>query len=281
MRRAIYWFSGTGNSLAAAKGLQQALEGAERFPMAAGRTRLEAPCDHLILVFPVYAGGLPAPVTAFINHLDQGAVRRATVVVTHGGMPGLAARMAAVLLADKGIDDVAAHTIRMVDNYPPLGGPPPPAVCRQREAAAATRVAELGRRLAAAPVPAARPPSRALRSLCLGLHALHRKAFRGRDQAFRTTNACTGCRICERICPVANIKLMEGRPVWQGHCCACFACYHACPAGAIRYGRRQKAARQYRHPAVVLDDLLDRILCIDNPLEALAKPPGRCAYRPM
>ncbi|NLF84640.1 MAG: hypothetical protein GX571_00855 [Lentisphaerae bacterium] len=30
-------------------------------------------------------------------------------------------------------------------------------------------------------------------------------------------------------------------------------------AGAIRYGRRQKAARQYRHPAVVLDDLLDRV----------------------
>ena len=215
MRRAIYWFSGTGNSLAAAKGLQQALEGAERFPIAAGRSRLDAPCDHLILVFPVYAGGLPAPVTAFINHLDQGAVRRATVVVTHGGMPGLAARMAAVLLADKGIDDVAAHTIRMVDNYPPLGGPPPPAVCRQREAAAATRVAELGRRLAAAPVPAARPPSRALRSLCLGLHALHRKAFRGRDQAFRTTDACTQCGICARAVPSA---------MWW------------CPA-AVRHGR--------------------------------------------
>jgi hypothetical protein len=53
--------NGIGNSLAVARGLQQALEGAERYPIAAGRTRLDAPCDHLILVFPVYAGGLPAP----------------------------------------------------------------------------------------------------------------------------------------------------------------------------------------------------------------------------
>jgi ferredoxin len=260
MRHAIYWFSGTGNCLAAAKGLRETLGDADLHPIAAGHEQLDAPCDHLILVFPVYAGGLPAPVTTFIGNLPPGAVQRATVVVTHGGMPGLSARAAAVLLADRGVGAVHTHTVRMVDNYPPLGGPPKPATCRKREAAAAVRIAELGRKIAAdaASGASARRTAAPLRWLCRKLNAFSRKAMSVCDRGFRVTAACTGCRICERVCPVGNIALADGRPVWQGRCVACFACYHACPAGAIRYGRRQQAARQYRHPGVAVAELLDR-----------------------
>ena len=53
------------------------------------------------------------------------------------------------------------------------------------------------------------------------------------DRSFQINEKCDGCGICARVCPVNNIKIVDGRPEWQHHCETCFGCYQWCPREAI------------------------------------------------
>lgn len=65
------------------------------------------------------------------------------------------------------------------------------------------------------------------------------------DRLFTAGDACTGCATCAKLCPVANIRIKDGRPVWLGNCTQCQACIAACPLDAIEFGRRSKGKRRY------------------------------------
>ena len=47
--------------------------------------------------------------------------------------------------------------------------------------------------------------------------------------AFRATDACIGCGKCVELCPLNNIHLESGRPVWGKNCTHCMACICYCP----------------------------------------------------
>lgn len=44
---------------------------------------------------------------------------------------------------------------------------------------------------------------------------------------------CVGCKRCEVICPVENIKMINEIASIENHCIACMRCYHFCPTKAI------------------------------------------------
>ena len=56
--------------------------------------------------------------------------------------------------------------------------------------------------------------------------------------AFRATGACIGCGKCVELCPLNNIHLENGKPVWGKNCTHCMACICYCPKEAIEYGKR-------------------------------------------
>lgn len=65
------------------------------------------------------------------------------------------------------------------------------------------------------------------------------------DSKFRADESCIGCGRCEHLCPLGNIALIDGRPVWRGNCTNCMACYHGCPEQAIHFGRQTDGKGQY------------------------------------
>ncbi|MBN1599989.1 MAG: EFR1 family ferrodoxin [Chitinispirillaceae bacterium] len=75
---------------------------------------------------------------------------------------------------------------------------------------------------------------------------------------FKSNKRCNGCRVCERVCPVENIQIVKKRPIWLDHCINCFACYNWCPVNAITTGNYQLNTRQYHHPDIRLSDMIQR-----------------------
>ena len=66
------------------------------------------------------------------------------------------------------------------------------------------------------------------------------------DNSYHTDENCTSCNTCVKVCPVYNIKLVDDKPVWQHHCETCLACIKWCPQNAIHgYGELPKS---YHHP---------------------------------
>ncbi len=91
MKTRIYWFSATGNSLAAAKQLADELGGAELQSVPdvpeQGAAREEA---RVGIVFPVYMFGLPLIVGRFCDRLQVRSDAYVFGVAACGGMPGAA-----------------------------------------------------------------------------------------------------------------------------------------------------------------------------------------------
>jgi len=66
-------------------------------------------------------------------------------------------------------------------------------------------------------------------------------------QPFYTTDKCVGCGLCERLCPLNRIHMVDGRPKWDDIKCAhCMACLGNCPKEAIEYRDRTEHNMKYR-----------------------------------
>ena len=63
--------------------------------------------------------------------------------------------------------------------------------------------------------------------------------------AFNVDGKCIGCGKCEKICPLNNIKIQNGKPVWGKECTHCMACICHCPTEAIEYGKKSIGKPRY------------------------------------
>jgi len=75
------------------------------------------------------------------------------------------------------------------------------------------------------------------------------------DKSIRVDDQCTGCGICAKVCPVGNIRIVDGRPEFQHRCEMCFACDEWCPANAVHHWSRKNGVK-YHHPEVHLKDMM-------------------------
>ena len=57
-----------------------------------------------------------------------------------------------------------------------------------------------------------------------------------KDKDFYVKDSCVGCGKCQRLCALNNIKMVDGKPTWNGDCTHCMACIGNCPVQAIGYG---------------------------------------------
>lgn len=75
---------------------------------------------------------------------------------------------------------------------------------------------------------------------------------------------CNHCGLCEKLCPMRNIRMEENlslskTPAFANLCESCFSCLHYCPQEAITYQRmsKKKTGFQYRHPQIRVKEMID------------------------
>lgn len=69
--------------------------------------------------------------------------------------------------------------------------------------------------------------------------------FLVKDKGFHLEKECTSCGQCVKLCPVNNIRLEDGKPVWGGNCTHCMACICGCPSECIEYKNASRKRRRY------------------------------------
>lgn len=69
-----------------------------------------------------------------------------------------------------------------------------------------------------------------------------------KSDPFTVSNACISCGKCASLCPLGNIRIESGKPVWGKNCTHCMACICSCPAQAIEYGKASRGKPRYRCP---------------------------------
>ena len=259
MKTIIYYFSGTGNSLAAAKKVARSLGDTEIVPIAVFRNtagRIAPEADRIGIVCPVYFAGLPAMVASFAERLDPASANYVFSVVTHGGGGGSAAlRQLDGILKEKaarGLD--AGFAVSMPGNYILMYEPP---TGEKRDHLLAAADAELdaiagriqmGKRLKLPNSPVAR----IVKALIYPRFLSH---VHGDDRKFTVSERCTSCGTCAAVCPVGNIDVVDGRPVWNHRCELCCGCIHLCPAEAIQAGKGTEGRQRYQHPDLKIAEM--------------------------
>ena len=68
--------------------------------------------------------------------------------------------------------------------------------------------------------------------------------------AFTVSEACIGCGQCVKRCPMNNVAIKDGKPVWGRNCTHCMACICYCPVSAIEYGKKSVGQPRYHFEAL-------------------------------
>ncbi len=246
----VVYFSGTGNSRYCAQALAAKLD--DRLINSAEYIKNEFAADlssdkPWVFVSPVYGWRIPHIFADFIRSGNFSGNKNAYFVITCGSDIGSAANYLQPLCSEKGLSLRGALEVVMPENY--LAMFPVPDEVRSKELIAAARPIIEN---AASLITEGKPfPKRGHRlfdnAKSKTVNSLFYKLF-VKASPFWTTDKCVGCGRCAELCPLNNITLKNGRPIWGDNCTHCMACICRCHAQAVEYGKKSLGKRRYLCP---------------------------------
>jgi ferredoxin/flavodoxin len=252
----IYYFSATGNSLKVAKDLADKIGDCQIISIVDAVNKKEfVPNTSCVgFVFPLYYFSMPKLVNEFIKQIDLSKTTYLFGISTPGGTKIGGIHRLKKLLSQRGYKLKAGFYVMMPDNFIlmlKIASREKQKTMFNNSKKKISSIAEMINKK---------------ENYVEGNYILDRLSYLGemiwnigffkRDKHFHVNEECNGCGICEKICPVNNITLVESRPAWNHKCENCLACIHACPCNAIHWKKSTLTKGQYRHPDIQLQELI-------------------------
>jgi len=254
----IYYYSGCGNSrwvaeelakgldeqLAFIPDLQREMQAAEGEGEKLATVNVEG--QAVGFVFPVYAWAAPQLVEDFVLSVKwEGKPSYVWMACTCGDEMGMTHRMFAATLEKVGMTMDAAFCFQMPETYLCF-----PGFKLDTEEGAKAKVEAARKKLPGA-VASIRNHEK-VEDLIIGSMPrlksyLIRPGFVNNvtDSKYHVLDTCISCGKCEKVCPLHNVKMVDGKPQWQGHCTQCMACYQYCPTNSVQFATYTKGKGQY------------------------------------
>ena len=244
----VFYFSGTGNSQLAAKQIAAELDDelvSINQCLKEGEKRTFYSERPLVFVAPIYAWRVPRVVEQWILETTFEGSRNAYIILTRGGgTGGNAAAYAKKLCAKADFTYCGLASVHMPENYIALSVAPSESECEAIITRAKPVYSALAAKIGKGDAFPEEPVSLGDRLISGPFNPLY-YSLAIRDKGFTVSNACISCGLCAKRCPLNNIVMANGEPIWNGNCTHCMACICGCPAEAIEYKNISKGKRRY------------------------------------
>lgn len=246
----ILYFTGTGNSAYVAKRIEKAT--GDKALNLFGKIR-DSDFSNIhsdtpwIVVAPTYAWRIPRVVENWMKKTAFSGSAEIYFVLTCGGSIGNAGQYLQTLCSEKGMKYLGCFEIVMPENYIALFSTP-----AKEEAVSIVEKAEAEIDKAIGFIQSGEPFSARRITVTDKMNSgivnsifypvfVHAKKF-------YATEDCISCGLCEKVCPLSNVRLVNGKPIWADNCTHCMACINRCPKEAIEYGKHSKGLPRYICP---------------------------------
>lgn len=257
MKTDIFYFSATGNSFIVAKNISDNIENSSIIPIAKViNNEIDFSADVIGIVYPVYMLGLPLIVRDFVKKICSDSKKYIFSVATCGGFAGNANNQIKKILNSNNLILSSGFVVDMPGNYTPLYG----AIDTEKQN---KLFKEKDEKIKYILNIVKDQKSHKIENQCIFmqiigsiLYAISSKKILTMDKNFWINEKCNSCGTCEKICPVNNIEMIDGKPKWKNNCQHCMACLQWCPVQAIQYKKNTVSRKRYTNPMVKLNDLI-------------------------
>ena len=234
MKKVIYYFSGTGNSMRAAYRIAAALTDTEIVSMRCAPSEVPATDAEVIgFVFPVYGWTMPETAVRFIKGLSLNPGAYIFAISTPAFINGHSFEVLDGILKEKGASLAYGKILHSVGNAVTAYSPMPfsklrvPETEKKLKAISADIVGMKTRKYPRA--------SALIRMLYPSMMPKFLSFLHEADKGFVVTDQCVACGTCARVCPCKNIGMEDGKPSFRHQCNFCMSCVAYCPVKAINY----------------------------------------------
>ena len=246
-------YSGTGNSRFIADRIAEAL--AAKITDLNGMIRQKEAAtfddEDLVLVTPTYCWRVPRIVTSFLLSCDLSAVKRIWFVMSCGDEVGNAPSYNRSFCEKVKAEYMGTAQIIMPENYIAMFEVPDKDEARSIIRRSERRIDEVIEALLEKEKIQDPDISLIDRIKSGPLNPVFYKVSVKAD-GYRVNDGCISCGICVNKCPLNNIRLEGGRPVWGKDCTHCMACICYCPKEAIEYKNISRGKFRYHIEALDL-----------------------------
>ena len=243
----IFYFTGTGNSLYIAKRIAEATGDSIisiNNKIKQNDTQPIYTENRLIFVVPTYGWRIPRIVEQWIQAVQFTGAKKAWFVMDCGGEIGNAAKYIRRLCGQKGFTYMGTAPVVMPENYIAMFNTPESAEAKQIIEQAGPVIDSAAQNIVNDGVFPQPRNNLYDRFMSYAVNPIFYRLIVKAD-AFYAGGQCVGCGKCAELCPLNNITLKGGKPVWGKNCTHCMACICRCPVEAIEYGKKSAGKPRY------------------------------------
>jgi flavodoxin len=265
MKTCIYVFSGTGTSLSIARNISNYLGNAEikLIPYLLKNNEIIADTEIIGFIFPNYFGGIPNIVKSFINVLNLDKSNYIFLIVTAGGGQGYSLKFLEKMLLKKGkklnygkyVTGISNYIVAWYYNSIIKTGEHRDNIIKKIEEKSELFSKDIIQRKYDI------EKSQFITYLVNRILSPKKikKDTRLWDKEFTVDENCIGCKTCEKVCQVKNIKIENNKPKFQHNCQRCMACIQYCPKNAIGLNGKPLNKPRYFHPDYPVENIINFI----------------------